>query len=144
MRNFLLEMGSGFAYVGQQVHLQDDGDDFYIDLLFYHLQLRCYVVIDLKVVEFKPEFAGKMNFYLSVVDDSLRHSEDRPSVGLTICKTRSKTIAEYSLRDLSKPMGVARYVTGTDALPVDYREMLPTKEELEERLEKMEGLEGEE
>lgn len=144
MRNFLLELGSGFAFVGQQVHLQVDEDDFYIDLLFYNLVLRCYVVIDLKVVDFKPEFAGKMNFYLSAVDDELRHPEDRPSVGLIICKTRSKTIAEYSLRDLSKPMGVARYVTGPlESLPEDYKEMFPSKEELEKKFREMEEPEDE-
>ncbi len=142
MRHFLLEMGSGFAFVGQQLHLEVDNEDFYIDLLFYHLQLRCYIVIDLKVVEFKPEFAGKMNFYLSAVDEKYRHPEDRPSMGLIICKTRSKTIAEYSLRDLTKPMGVARYITGSlDSIPDDYRKILPSQEQLEEKLRKLDVLE---
>lgn len=111
IRKFLLELGTGFAFVGQQVHLEVDKEDFYIDLLFYHLTLRCYVVIDLKMEPFKPEFAGKMNFYLSAVDDLLRHADDKPSIGLILCKTRSKMIIEYALRDVAKPVGVARYMT---------------------------------
>ncbi|MEW5937281.1 MAG: PDDEXK nuclease domain-containing protein [Candidatus Thermoplasmatota archaeon] len=133
VRDFLVELGSGFAFVGQQVPLQVDCEDFYIDLLFYHLRLRCYVVIDLKVGAFKPEYAGKMNFYLSAVDDSLRHPDDGASVGLILCKARSKVIAEYALRDLAKPVGVARYKLGA-ALPGKYRGLLPTKRELEEGL----------
>ena len=138
IRQFLLELGSGFAFVGQQVHLQISNEDYYIDLLFYHLQLRCYIVIDLKVVDFEPEFAGKMNFYLSAVDDTVRHPEDRGSIGIIICKTRNKTIAEYALRDIGKPMGVARYKLGSlDSLPDDYRKLLPSQEELEKEIEKI-------
>ena len=111
IRRFLLELGAGFAFVGQQVPLEVDGEDFYLDLLFYHLHYRCYVVIDLKVESFKPEFAGKMNFYLSTVDEQMRHPDDKPSIGLILCKTRKKTIAEYALRDLAKPVGIARYFT---------------------------------
>src|SRR5690606_8697356 len=100
IRKFPLELGTGFAFVGQQVHLVVEGEDFYLDLLFYHLRLRCYVVIDLKTRPFKPEHAGKMNFYLSAVDDLLRHPDDKPSIGIILCKTRSQVIAEYTLRDL--------------------------------------------
>ena len=134
--------GSGFAFVGQQVHLQVEGEDYYIDLLFYHLRLRCYMVIDLKAVEFKPEFAGKMNFYLSAVDDLFRHPEDRSSIGMVLCKTRKKTIAEYALRDIGKPMGVARYAVGSqEALPDDYRDLLPSQEELEKELKRINAME---
>lgn len=111
IRRFLIELGAGFAFVGQQVHLPVDGEDFYIDLLFYHLKLRSYVVIDLKTTSFKPEYAGKMNFYLSAVDNQLRHSDDELSIGLILCRTRSKIVAEYALRNVSTPMGVARYTT---------------------------------
>jgi predicted nuclease of restriction endonuclease-like (RecB) superfamily len=135
IRKFLIELGAGFAFVGQQVHLEVDGEDFYIDLLFYHLKLRCYVVIDLKTGPFKPEYAGKMNFYLSAVDDRMRHADDKPSIGLILCKTRSKVVAEYALRDTAKPIGVARYVTKLVAsLPARLKGQLPTVEELEKEL----------
>lgn len=143
IRKFLLELGAGFAFVGQQVHLEVDGEDFYLDLLFYHLRLRCYIVIDLKVQPFKPEFAGKMNFYLSAVDDLLRHPDDKPSIGLILCKTRSKVIAEYALRDLVKPVGVARYVTKlTESLPKPLRGSLPTVKQIEAELKEAEGKEA--
>ncbi|RMD59269.1 DUF1016 domain-containing protein, partial [Candidatus Parcubacteria bacterium] len=135
IRKFLLELGAGFAFVGQQVHLEVDGEDFYLDLLFYHLRLRCYVVIDLKAKSFKPEYAGKMNFYLSAVDDLLSHPDDKPSIGIILCKTRSRLIAEYALRDLSKPVGVARYKTRlVQALPDNLRGDLPTIEQLQSEL----------
>ena len=111
IRKFLIELGAGFAFVGQQVHLPVDGEDFYIDLLFYHLKLRCFIVVDLKATAFKPEYVGKMNFYLSAVDDQLRHADDKLSIGLILCKTRSKVIAEYALRNLTTPVGVTRYTT---------------------------------
>jgi hypothetical protein len=140
IRRFLLELGTGFAFVGQQVHLEVDGEDFYLDLLFYHLRLRCFVVIDLKVQPFKPEFAGKMSFYLSAVDDLLRHPDDKPSIGLILCKTRSKIIAEYALRDLAKPVGVARYVTRlTESLPKRLRGSLPTVEQIKTELKDAKG-----
>ncbi len=132
IRKFLLELGSGFAFVGQQVHLEVDREDFYIDLLFYHLTLRCYVVIDLKMETFKPEFAGKMNFYLSAVDDLLCHKDDKPSIGLILCKTRSKMIIEYALRDVAKPVGVARYMTKlVHSLPAALNRRLPGVKALE-------------
>ena len=115
---FLLELGAGFAFVGRQIHLEIDNQDFYLDLLFYHLDLRCFIVVDLKARRFEPEFAGKMNFYLSAVDDRLRKPGDAPSIGLILCKTSSKIVAEYALRHLQRPVGVARYVTRlTEKLP---------------------------
>jgi len=111
IRQFLLELGAGFSFVGQQVHLEVGGEDFYIDLLFYHLKLRAYVVIDLKMTSFKPEYAGKMNFYLSAVDDLLRRPDDKPSIGIILCKTRNQVVAEYALRDLAKPVGISSYIT---------------------------------
>src|ERR1700731_5053835 len=105
----MLELGKGFAFVGSQYHLEIGDQDFFLDLLFYHLRLRCYVVIDLKIEEFRPEFAGKMNFYLSAVDDLLRHVDDAPSIGLILCKEKNRIVVEYALRNLSKPIGVSAY-----------------------------------
>lgn len=142
LREFLLELGVGFAFVGSQYHLEVGGEDFYIDLLFYHLRLRCYVVVELKICDFQPEFAGKMNFYLSAVDDLLRHSDDGPSIGLILCKTRNRIIVEYALRDTQKPMGVATYQI-TASLPEHFKGSLPTVEELEREIRVAER-EGEE
>jgi predicted nuclease of restriction endonuclease-like (RecB) superfamily len=133
IRQFLLELGVGFAFVSSQHHLEVGGQDFYLDLLFYHLRLRCYVVIDLKVSEFQPEFVGKMNFYLSAVDEQLRHKDDQPSIGIILCKTKNKVIVEYTLRDTNKPMGVSTYQL-TESLPKGLKESLPTVEELEAEL----------
>ena len=135
IRDFLLELGVGFAFVGSQVHLEVGGEDFYLDLLFYHLKLRCYVVIELKTGEFKPEYAGKMNFYLSAVDDLLRHPDDKPSIGIILCKSKNKVIVEYALRDTNKPIGVSSYRL-TRALPEDIKGILPSVEELERELVK--------
>jgi hypothetical protein len=129
----MLELGAGFAFVGSQYHLEVAEKDYYIDLLFYHLRLRAFVVIDLKVEEFKPEFAGKMNFYLSAVDDRLRHSDDRSSIGIILCKARDKVTAEYALRDTKKPIGVSEYCL-TAALPDELRSSLPSIEQLENEL----------
>ncbi len=134
IRDFLLELGVGFAFVGSQYHLEVGGQDFYIDLLFYHLRLRCYVVVDLKMSNFQPEFSGKMNFYLSVVDDLLRHPDDQLSIGIILCKGKNQAIAEYALRDLNKPIGVSAYQL-QDALPEQIKSSLPTIEELENVLE---------
>lgn len=132
---FLLELGEGFAFVGRQVHLEIDGEDFYIDLLFYHLHLRAFVVIELKVRKFVPEFAGKLNFYLSAVDDLMRKPGDAPSIGLILCKTRSKVIAEYALRHLDRPVGVAQYITElTEKLPKELAGRLPTVQQIEAEL----------
>ncbi len=111
IRKFLIELGAGFAFVGQQVRLSVGGEDYYIDLLFYHLKLRSYIVIELKATSFMPEYVGKMNFYLSAVDDRLRHADDKLSIGLILCKTRNKVIAEYALRNLATPIGVARCIS---------------------------------
>jgi predicted nuclease of restriction endonuclease-like (RecB) superfamily len=133
IRSFLLELGVGFAFVGSQHHLEVGGRDFYIDLLFYHLKLRCFVVIDLKMKEFEPEFAGKMNFYLSAVDDLLRHPSDAPTIGLILCRSRNNVVVEYALRDTAKPIGVSAYEL-TRALPEELKGSLPTIEELEKEL----------
>jgi predicted nuclease of restriction endonuclease-like (RecB) superfamily len=135
IRDFLLELGVGFAFVGSQYHLEVGDDDFYIDLLFYHLKLRSYVVIDLKVGDFKPEYAGKMNFYLSAVDDILRNELDNPSIGIVLCKDRKKLTVEYALRDIGKPIGVPTYeLEMISKLPPDLEGKLPTVEQLEAEL----------
>lgn len=134
IREFLLELGVGFAFVGNQYHLKVGDEDFYIDLLFYHFRLRCFVVIDLKMKEFKPEFSGKMNFYVSAVDDLLRHPDDQPSIGIILCKTKNQTLVEYALRDVNKPIGVSTYQL-RDALPEQLQGSLPTIEQLEAELE---------
>lgn len=133
LERFLLELGQGFAFVGRQYYLKVGDREFYIDLLFYHLKLRCFVVIDLKKGEFKPEYAGKMNFYLSVVDDQLRHEADAPSIGLILCQDRNHIVAEYALRGVDKPIGISEYEL-TRALPVNLRSALPTVEEIEAEL----------
>lgn len=130
LKQFLLELGVGFALVGNQYRLTLGEQDFYLDLLFYHLKLRCYVIVELKTVAFQPEFAGKMNFYLAAVDDLLRHRDDGPSIGLILCKTKDRLIAEYSLRNLSTPMGVSEYRL-SETLPEQLQGSLPTVEELE-------------
>jgi predicted nuclease of restriction endonuclease-like (RecB) superfamily len=133
IREFLLELGQGFSFVGSQYEITVGDQDFLIDLLFYHLKLRCFVVIDLKMRAFEPEFAGKMNFYLSAVDDLLRHSSDAPSIGIILCKTKNATVAEYALRDMSKPIGVSTHLTEllTRSLPENLKNEMPTIEELE-------------
>jgi predicted nuclease of restriction endonuclease-like (RecB) superfamily len=133
LRDFLLELGVGFAFVGSQVRLEVGGEDFYIDLLFFHLQLRCFVVIELKSGEFKPEYAGKMNFYLSAVDAQLRREGDQPSIGLVLCKEKNRVVVEYALRDTKKPIGVAAYRL-LGKLPSSLLGSLPTVEELEAEL----------
>lgn len=138
LQKFLSELGAGFAFVGSEVHLEVEGDDFYVDLLFYHLKLRCYIVIELKATDFKPEYAGKLNFYLSAVDDLLRHPDDKPSIGLVICRGKKGLVAEYALRDMAKPMGIAEHRL-TAALPEGLRGQLPTVEELEEELKDLPG-----
>ena len=135
IRKFLLELGAGFAFVGQQVPLEVAGKIYTLDLLFYHLRLRCFIVIDLKTKAFRPEYAGKMNFYLSAVDDLFRHPGDRASIGLILCQTRKKTVAEYALRDLAKPIGVARYIARlVETLPEEYAGALPSVREIEAEL----------
>jgi len=130
IRDFLLELGVGFSFVGSQHHLEVDGEDYYLDLLFYHLKLRCFIVIDLKMGEFQPEFTGKMNFYVSAVDDLLRHVDDQATIGIILCKSKSKTKAEYALRNLNTPIAVS-----THRLPQQLQESLPSVEQLEMKLD---------
>ena len=129
----LLELGTGFAFLGNQYHLNVGGDDFYIDLLFYNLNLRCYVVIELKAGDFKPEYAGQLNFYLSAVDGILKKEEDNPSIGLLLCKSKNNLVAEYSLKDISKPIGVSEYKV-TRSLPDALEEQLPSVEDIQKRI----------
>ena len=131
--SLLLELGTGFAFVGNQYHLNVGGDDFYIDLLFYNLNLRCYVVIELKTGDFKPEYAGQLNFYLSAVDGILKKDTDNPSIGLLLCKNKNNLVAEYALKDMSKPMGVSQYEI-TKSLPKEYENQLPSVEDLQNRI----------
>ncbi len=121
--------------MGRQYHLEVADQDFYLDLLFYHIKLRCFIVIELKDTDFKPEYAGKMNFYLSAVDDLVKHKDDSPSIGLILCKNKNNILAEYTLRDMTKPIGLAEYRL-KDALPEDFQIALPTIEELEIELSK--------
>lgn len=130
---FLLELGAGFAFLGRQYVVKVEDEDFKIDLLFYHTKLRCYIVVDLKVGKFKPEYAGKMNFYLSVVDDQLKTSHDNPSIGIILCKNKKEVVVEYALKDISKPIGIAEYRL-SDAIPEDLKSNLPTIEQLEAEL----------
>lgn len=139
LERFLLELGVGFAFVGRQVHLAVGEDDFYLDMLFYHLKLRCFVVIDLKIGAFKPDFAGKMNFYLNVVDDVLLRENDNPSIGLILCQDKKKILAEYALRGVDKPIGVSEYEL-TRALPEALESSLPTIEDIEAELSQPEEL----
>ena len=131
----LLELGTGFAFLGNQYHLNVGGDDFYIDLLFYNLNLRCYVVIELKTGEFKPEYAGQLNFYLSAVDGILKKGQDNPSIGLLLCKSKNDLVAEYSLKDMSKPIGVSAYQI-TSNLPEELERQLPSVEDIQKRIKK--------
>lgn len=134
VQRFLLELGAGFALVGTQFPLEVDGQDFFLDLLFYHLHLRCYVVVELKVGDFQPEHAGKMSFYLSAVDNLLRHSDDQPTIGLILCRTKSRMVAEYTLQGQQKPIGVASYRT----MPAYLRGTLPSPRQLEAGLVSLE------
>ncbi|MBX3257531.1 MAG: DUF1016 domain-containing protein [Chitinophagaceae bacterium] len=134
---FLVEMGKGFAYIGRQQHFEHEGKDYYIDLLLYHLKLHCYVVLELKVGEFKSEYTGKMNFYLSLIDDRCKTGEDKPSIGIILCRDKSDVTVEYALRDVRKPIGVAGYeVNFTKAIPEYLKGDLPTIEDLEQELQK--------
>lgn len=135
IQRFLLELGQGFAFVGRQVHLEVASHDYYLDLLFYHLKLRCYVVVELKAVPFEPGFAGQLNMYLSAVDDLLRHEDDKPTIGLLLCRGKDRLIVEYALRDLRKPIGIAGWQTTlVEKLPKALKGSLPTVEEIEAEL----------
>lgn len=133
IEKFLLELGAGFAFVGRQYSLTVSDKDFYLDLLFYHLELRCFVVVDLKVGEFKPEYAGKMNFYCNVVDGQLKKDSDAPTIGMILCQEKEKLIVEYALKNVDKPIGVSQYEI-TESLPENLKSLLPTVEEIEAEL----------
>ena len=130
---FLLELGSGFAYVGRQFRLEVNGDEFFIDLLFYHTRLKCYVVVELKATAFKPEHAGQLNFYLAAVDRQIKSPDDKPTIGLLLCRTQNRLVAEYALSGIDKPIGVSEYRLLRD-LPEAFATSLPTVEELENEL----------
>lgn len=129
LQKFLLELGTGFAFVGRQVPLEVAGEDYRLDLLFYHLKLRCFVVIDLKAGPFKPEYAGKMNFYLAAVDDTRKHPSDNPAIGLILCKSKKEVVVEYALRHTATPMGIAEF-RHLEKLPAKFQGSLPSMEEL--------------
>jgi predicted nuclease of restriction endonuclease-like (RecB) superfamily len=135
MQKFLLELGEGFAFVGNQYYLEVGGQDFFIDMLFYNLKLRCYFVIELKNTAFKPEYSGKLNFYLSVIDDKLKHKDDNPSIGLILCRSKNKVVAEYSLRGMEKPIGLSEYKL-PEKIADKLKAALPSIEELEKELSK--------
>ena len=136
IQHFLLELGQGFAFVGKQVHLELGGRDFYLDLLFYHLHLRCYVVVELKAGEFEPSHVSQLNIYLKAVDDLLRHQDDKPTIGLLLVKNKNKTLVEYALSGHTKPMGVANWMQQLQqALPDEFKTSLPTVEEIESELQ---------
>lgn len=135
LRDFLIELGTGFAFVGSQYKLDVDGDEYFIDLLFYHLRLHCYIVIELKNTAFKPEYAGKLNFYLAVADDKLRDPvRDTPAIGLILCKSKKSTTVEYAMKNVNSPMGVSTYRTSPE-LPKDVAGLLPSIESLEAQLQ---------
>jgi predicted nuclease of restriction endonuclease-like (RecB) superfamily len=135
IQKFLLELGQGFAFMGRQYPIEVDGDTSYIDLLFYHVKLKCYIVIELKARPFKPEDTGQLNYYLSAVDDLIRGKGDNPTIGILLCKSRNKIKAEYAFRDIKKPMGVVEYETMlTKALPKELKSTLPTVKEIEDEL----------
>ena len=133
IRMFLSEMGGDFAFIGNQYRLEVDGEDYYLDLLLFHRRLKSLVVIELKTGSFKPEYAGKMNFYLAVLNDKVKQPDENPSIGIIICKSKSKTVVEYALKDSKSPIGVASY-TLTETLPKEYKNLLPSPEEIEEKL----------
>lgn len=142
VQKLLLELGKGFAFVGRQYHIKVSTKDFYIDLLFYHFKLRCFVVVEFKAGEFDPRDAGQLNFYLSVVDDTLKSKHDNPTIGILLCKTKNNIVAEYALRDINKPIGVAGYEAEiVEKLPKNLKSSLPTIEEIEAELEKIEIVE---
>lgn len=137
LKKFLLELGAGFVFLGNQYHLTISGQDFYIDLLFYHVKLHCYVVIELKAREFAPEDAGKLNFYLAAVDGELATKGDNPTIGLLLCRTKDKLIAEYSVKNINAPLGISEYQLG-QALPNNLADALPSIAELEAHLSQLE------
>ena len=141
--SFLLELGSGFAFMGDEYHIEVGGQDFYIDLLFYHVDLRCFVVIELKNTAFKPEYTGQLNFYLSAVDNMLRKEGDHPTIGLLLCKEKNNIIAEYALQEINRPIGVSEYKL-VEQLPSNLENALPSVEDIEKRIKAKYEIEGDE
>jgi predicted nuclease of restriction endonuclease-like (RecB) superfamily len=133
VRKFLMEMGGDFAFIGNQFRLQVDDEDFYLDLLLFHRKLKSLVAIELKAGKFKPEYAGKMNFYLALLNDKVKQEDENPSIGIIICKSKSKTVVEYALKESKSPIGVASYKL-TETLPKEYRDLLPSPQDIEEKL----------
>ena len=129
----LLELGAGFAFVGEQFHVEVDEQDFYIDLLFYHLKLRCYVVVELKGTDFRPEYAGQISFYVTAVDELFRHESDNPTIGLLLCRGKAGLVADYALRGVTKPIGVAEYRLVRE-LPPELVDLLPSADDLAHRI----------
>ena len=138
MTKFLLELGSGFAVVGQQYKITVDKNDFKIDFLFYHVKLHCFVVVELKTTDFKPEYTGKLNFYITAVDEQIKTKFDNPTIGILICKSKSDTIVEYALRNVNTPIGISEYQL-TEILPKEYQSSLPTIEQIEAELKGFEN-----
>lgn len=134
IRKFLLELGQGFAFIGSQYHIELEGEDYYLDLLFYHVKLKCYVVIDLKTGKFKPEHAGKMNFYLNLMDRQVKDSSDNPTIGLILCEDKKGITVEYAIEGINKPMGISQFKL-TEKLPEQLKQYLPTAEELTKLVE---------
>ena len=137
LTKFLLELGSGFAFIGRQYRLEVGGEEFFIDLLFYHIKLKCYVVIELKTTRFKPEFSGKLNFYITAIDNILKDKNDNPTIGILICKSKNDTVVEYALKNIQTPMSVSEYKLSKE-LPNELKNALPSIEEIENELEKIE------
>lgn len=135
IKKFLIEMGGYFCFIGNQYRLEVDGDEFFIDLLFYHRKLKCMIAVELKTGKFKPEYAGKMSFYLSALDNKVKLDDENKSIGLIICKDKNRTVVEYTLQDTKKPMGVATYKTKKD-LPKNINKFLPSTEDITRRLAK--------
>ena len=136
LQKFLLELGVGFAFVGSQYRLDVEGDEFFVDLLFYHLALSCFVVIELKTTDFKPEYSGQINFYVNVIDDKLRRPTDNPTIGIILCRSKKKAVVEYALRGMNQPISVSTYRT-TAALPEEFKAKLPSIEDLQHEIEAM-------
>ena len=136
MEKFLIELGSGFAFVGRQYKLEIGDDEFYIDLLFYHLKLRCFIVVELKKGKFKPEYSGQVNFYCSAIDGILAHKDDKPTIGLILCQEKNEIVAEYSLKNMTQPIGISEYQL-TEVLPKEFESSLPTIEEIEQELKQI-------
>jgi predicted nuclease of restriction endonuclease-like (RecB) superfamily len=136
MEKFLIELGSGFAFVGRQYKLEIGDDEFYIDLLFYHLKLRCFIVVELKKGKFKPEYSGQVNFYCSAIDGILAQKDDKPTIGLILCQEKNEIVAEYSLKNMTQPIGISEYQL-TEVLPKEFESSLPTIEEIEQELKQI-------